>query len=173
MGDTIHISGVQGENVIVGKVTGSGNVIGKGNTISGTLTIHPEKVSAMPEDFQKSMQSFLEQVNLLLQQAKAKPEEIAPVQKAVETFAEEANETFEQVKENTPGSTAATTETIPSVPYSKKSSLKDKFVKMASGLMKLLPKTAATIASFTPLAPFGKLIGEGVGEIVKSISQEG
>jgi len=42
---------------------------------------------------------------------------------------------------------------------------------VAEGLMKILPKTAETIVAFTPLAPFSKLIGERVEEMVKAIQK--
>jgi len=55
--------------------------------------------------------------------------------------------------------------------YAKKTGIKAKLAAVAEALMKILPKTAETIAAFTPLAPFSKLIGEGVEEMVKAIQK--
>ena len=55
----------------------------------------------------------------------------------------------------------------------KKMTLGARFAQAAKSVLKLLPKTAETIAAFSPLAPFGKLIGQGVEGIVEAMVKEG
>jgi hypothetical protein len=54
----------------------------------------------------------------------------------------------------------------------KQKTLNTKFSIFAEKVLKVLPKTSETIATFTPLAPFSKLIGEGVEQLVQSIQKE-
>jgi hypothetical protein len=39
-------------------------------------------------------------------------------------------------------------------------------------VVKVLPKTVETVSALTPLAPFSKLIGEGVQQLVEAIQRE-
>ena len=39
-------------------------------------------------------------------------------------------------------------------------------------MLNVLPKTVETVSAFTPLAPFSKLIGEGVQQLVEAIQSE-
>jgi hypothetical protein len=54
----------------------------------------------------------------------------------------------------------------------KKSDIKSKLFRIAKNALKVLPKTAETIALFTPLAPFSKLIGEGTNYLIEAIEKE-
>ena len=39
-------------------------------------------------------------------------------------------------------------------------------------MLKVLPQAAETAATFTPLAPFNKIIGKGVEQVVEEISKK-
>jgi hypothetical protein len=54
----------------------------------------------------------------------------------------------------------------------KQKSLNSKFSIFAQKVLKILPKTAETIVAFTPLAPFSKIIGEEVQQLVQVIQKD-
>lgn len=152
----INISGTGGDVVGVG-VTGSGNIIGKNVTVHGGIRLDPQQLARVPGEYAASLQAFTEAVNAQLQAQKIPAEKVEPLQKEVEALAKEA----EGLK--------------PAVPPSdlKKATLLTKLAGLAKNLLKTLPDTAAVVASFTPLAPFSKIIGTGVEEIVKMARDEG
>lgn len=156
MNDKIKISGVGGDVVGVG-VSGTGNIVGKNITISGGITLNAQQLAKLPNEYAASLKSFSEAVNEQLKAHNVPQEKIAPVQQEVEALAKEV----EAVK---PGE---------AVRFTQKSSITSRVANIAKGLLKILPNTAETIASFTPLAPFGKLIGTGVSEIIKAVQSEG
>lgn len=47
-----------------------------------------------------------------------------------------------------------------------------KFINIAKNVMTVLPKTTETVAAFTPLAPFSKLIGEATQRLIEAIQKE-
>jgi len=155
MSDNININGVQGD-VIGGKIEGVGNIVGKRIIVSGTINVNALQSGQLPNDLGESLKVFVVTINQLLQKYNISPEQAAPLQARVEELATE-------VKDIKGGET---------VSYAKKTTIKAKLASLAEGLLKVLPKAAQIAVAFTPLAPFGKLIGEGVEEIVKAV-QEG
>jgi hypothetical protein len=152
----INISGTGGDVVGVG-VTGSGNIVGKNITVHGGIRLDPQLLARLPDEYATSLQAFTEAVNTQLQVQKVPAEKVEPLQKEVEALAKET----EGIK--------------PAVPPSplKKATLMTKLAGLAKNLLKTLPDAAAVAATFTPLAPFSKLIGTGVEEIVKMARDEG
>jgi hypothetical protein len=54
----------------------------------------------------------------------------------------------------------------------KQQSWKEKFFRVLKNVLPVLPKTVETIAAFTPLAPFSKIIGESVEKLVEGVQKE-
>lgn len=152
----INISGVGGDVVGVG-VTGSGNIVGKNITVHGGIRLDPQLLARLPGEYATSLKVFSTAVNAQLQASQVPAEKVEPLQKEVEALAKEV----ETIKPEEP------------VSFTKKSSLTARLAGLAKNLLKTLPDTAATIATFTPLAPFSKLIGTGVEEIMKAVRAEG
>ena len=155
MGDNINISGIHGD-VIGAKVEGTGNIVGKDITVSGTININSQQAMQIPHEYAKALQAFSEIINQQLRAHNVLPEQVAPLQK-------EVNELVKEVEDVKPDE---------KISYTKKTTIKARLATLAESLLKALPKAAEITAAFTPLAPFSKLIGEGVEEIVKSV-QEG
>lgn len=136
-----------------------GDVIGAGasgiiaKTISGTVNINAQTLEKMPTEYSASLQAFQEQLNALLQKYQVNQEQAAPVEQAVQEFAEEA----------------ATVEADQQTDYVKKTNLKTRLVNAAAGLTKFIPKGAEIAAAFTPLAPFSKIIGEAVETVISNV----
>jgi len=153
MGRDIKISGVKGD-VFGIDVKGTSNIITK--EVTGTININIRQLEKMPNEYAKSLQVFSENVSEQLKKHNIPPERVAPVQESINELAKEIEDVKPEVK----------------VGIDKKISIEAKLKTVTARLLKLLPKTAETIATFTPLAPFSKLIGQSVEEIVNTIQKE-
>jgi hypothetical protein len=138
----IHIGNVGGDVIGVG-VTGSRNVIGK------DISINKQQLENMPSEYAESITKFIEE----LKKYNIPPEQVKPIQDSLNDFTNEV----EGIKPE---------EKITTV---KQNNLNSKFSTFAEKILKVLPKTAETVSAFTPLAPFSKLIGEGVQQLVEAI----
>lgn len=154
--NNINISGVGGDVVGVG-VSGSGNIIGGQISVSGQLTLNAQQLARMPDTYATGLKAFCDEANRQLKANDVPPEQVAEVQKEIEALASEVKD----LPADAPP------------PPTRKLNIAAKFANMAKRLLKVLPDTAETVAAFTPLAPFSKLIGTGVEELVNSIRQEG
>lgn len=132
-------------------ITGNGNVVGEGNVI----TINQQQLAKIPDEYAKSLQAFSEAVNAQLKKHNVSKEEAAPVQESINELAKEVEGIKREEKIN----------------IEKKEDIKSKLTKAAIRLLKILPEGAETLATFTPLAPFSKIIGKGVEEIVKEFQK--
>jgi hypothetical protein len=141
----IHIGNVGGDAIGIG-VTGSGNIIGK------NISINKQQLESMPKEYADSLEAFMEQIK----NYNIPPEQIKPIQDGLNDLTKEV----EGVKPEEKVSTV------------KQKALNSKFSIFAEKVLKILPKTAETVAAFTPLAPFSKLIGEGVEQLVQTIQKD-
>jgi preprotein translocase subunit SecD len=153
--DEIHIGNVGGDVVGVG-VSGSGNIIGKGIDISGTVSISNQQLQNVPSEYANSLKSFTESINQQLKANNVPPEKVKPIQESINELVKESEgiESSQQVG------------------IIKQSDLKSKFINVAKHVLKVLPKTAETVTTFTPLAPFSKLIGEATQHLVEGVQKE-
>ena len=153
--DEIHIGNVGGDVVGVG-VSGSGSIIGKSIDISGTVSISNQQLQNMSNEYANSLKSFSESINQQLKANNVPPEKVKPIQDSI-------NELVKEVEGVKPDQ---------QVGVIKQSDLKSKLINVAKHVMTVLPKTAETVAAFTPLAPFSKLIGEATQHLVEAIQKE-
>ena len=130
----IHIDNVDGD-VIGVDVSGSGNVIGKGITISGTISINNQQLAKMPDEYAKALRDFSESINQQIKTHNIPQSLVVPVQESVDELIKET----EGVKPNQEHGIL------------KKTELRIKFVNVAKNVLEILPKTAETVAAFTPL----------------------
>jgi methionyl-tRNA synthetase len=153
----IHISGVGGD-VIGVDVSGSGNFIGKGINvdISGTVSINSQILNKLPEEYSTAFKQFIEKINEQIKKNNLNQQQVQPIQESITELAKESE--------------GMTPDKEPSI--LKKQSWKEKFFKVLKNVIPALPKTAETIAAFTPLSPFSKIIGEGVQKLVEGLQKE-
>lgn len=153
MGDEkIRISGVKGD-VIFG--SGSGNIVGKNVKITGNVTLSNQQLSKISNEYAKSLEAFTQALNQQLEKHKVPAEKAAPVQEAVKELAKE----MEGVRSD-------------QVTTIKSKQLNAKVSGVIDAVVKILPKATETLIAFTPLAPFSKLIGEGVEQLAKALQKE-
>jgi hypothetical protein len=141
----IHIGNVGGDVIGVG-VTGSGNVIGT------NIIVNRQQLQNIPSEYSESLKEFIKELNKF----NIPPEQAKPIQDSLNDFTEEIEDMKPEEKVDTV----------------KQKSLNSKFSIFAQKVLKILPKTAETIAAFTPLAPFSKLIGEEVQQLVNVIQKD-
>jgi hypothetical protein len=153
--DEIHFGNVGGDVVGVG-VSGSGNIIGKSIDISGTVNISNQQLQNVPSEYANSLKSFSESINKQLKTNNVPSEKVKPIQESINELVKES----EGIKPDQ------------QVGIIKQSDLKSKFINVAKHVLNVLPKTTETIAAFTPLAPFSKLIGEVTQHLVEAIQKE-
>jgi len=141
----MHIGNVGGDVIGIG-ITGSGNVIGK------NISINEQQLASMPKEYADSLKAFMEQIK----NYNIPPEQVKPIQDSLNDVTKEV----EGIKSEEKVSTV------------KQKNINSKFSIFAEKVLNVLPKTVETVSAFTPLAPFSKLIGEGVQQLVEAIQRE-
>lgn len=134
-------------------VIGNGNIVGKHIV---AIKINQQQLMKIPDEYAKSLEAFSQEVNSQLKKYNISEEKIAPVQKSI-------NELIKEVEGFKPEE---------KIDIEKKEDIKGKITKVAIKLLKILPEGAETVATFTPLAPFSKIIGKGVKEIVEKLQSQ-
>jgi hypothetical protein len=152
------VSNVTFGDVSGGTIIGAGasGVIGQTVTIHGGVQVGEEALRDVPDEYARSLQAFQDAINQQLQALGAPPESVAPVQEGVQALAEEAK----AVQPEQP------------LDWKRKRGIGDALRAIAAGLLQVIPRTAETIAAMTPLAPFSKLIGEGLEKVVAEVRGE-
>lgn len=153
----VHIDTVGGD-VIGVDVSGSGNIIGKNINvdISGTVSINSQILNKLPEEYSTAFKQFTEKINEQIKKNNLMPQQVQPIQESITELAKETE--------------GITLDKEPSI--LKKQTWKEKFFKLLRHVLPVLPKAAETIAAFTPLAPFSKIIGETVEKVVEGVQHE-
>ena len=141
----MHIGNVGGDVIGIG-ITGSGNVIGK------NISINEQQLASMPKEYADSLKAFMEQIK----NYNIPPEQVKPIQDSLNDVTKEV----EGIKSEEKVSTV------------KQKNINSKFSIFAEKVLNVLPKTVETVSAFTPLAPFSKLIGERVQQLVEAIQRE-
>ena len=150
-----------GGDVVGVNVTGDKNIIGKNMNVSQTnteikeITINQQILSKLDQEYANAFKQVTETLNNQIKQSKdVKPEQVVEIQNSLEDLAKET----EGLKPNE------------QPPEEKKKTWKEKFKVFAKYAIKALPKTAATLALFTPLtAGFSKQIEDGLQPIVEGM----
>ena len=152
-GDKIKIENVQGDVIGVG-VKGKGNIIAK--EVSGTINLNFKEHNKMPDEYSKSLEAFSQEVNAQLKKHNISQEKTVPIQESINELVKEVEGIKPEEK----------------IDIEQKENIKGKITKVIIRLLKILPDGAETVATFTPLAPFSKIIGKGIEEIAKAIQTE-
>jgi hypothetical protein len=154
----ININGTHGDVFGVG-VSGSGNVIGENIVIGdGTINVSEQRITEIQNnEYSQSLKAFSETINEQLKGRAMPEEEVKSINKSIDELANE-------VKDVKPGQ-----EEEEEIDYVKQTLIESKTASLIQKVLTVLPEAAETAATFTPLAPFSKIIGKGVQGIVDSI----
>ena len=151
----INISGNKGDVIGVG-VSGSGNVIGKNIVIgSGTINVNETEIQKTPDEYSKALKEFSENINEQLKGRQIPEDKVKSINSDISELAKEV----EDVK---PGQEEK-------VDYVKKLQVEGKTASLVQKILEVLPEAAETASAFTPLAPFSKIIGKTVKNLIDAI----
>jgi hypothetical protein len=151
---------------IKGTVMGVG-VSGKGHSFVHnedksvtTIKIKKKTLKNLPEEYASALSDFQKNLNREIEQERIAGEGAAELQQEVDALVEEAA--------SVPATVLA--ETDHPLPDEKKTGLRNRLRSIGAALKRHLPSAAEAAAAMTPLAPFSKIIGESVGDLLKSDS---
>ena len=157
IGDSINIQGTGG-SVIGAGVRGSGNIIGENIVVgSGTINLSQQELSKIPiPEYASALKEFSQSINEQLKGKQIPKEQVQEINNNLNELAKEVQDVKPEEK----------------VSMIKQKTVNSKFSIFAAKVLKVLPKTAETIAGFTPLAPFSKIIGESVQDLVEALQKD-
>jgi hypothetical protein len=155
--DNISISNTEGDVFGVG-VSGPGNIIGKDIVVgNGTINVDVDTLSKIESnEYAESLKDFSQAVNNRLKGLQVKEEQVNSINQDVDDLAKEVQDIKPDQQK---------------VDYIKKIAVESKTATLIQRVLSVLPQTAEVITTFTPLAPFSKLLGKGVKNIVEAIQK--
>jgi hypothetical protein len=148
----------KGDSITVGNVSGQGIVIGKGIQI-GSINIDSlnKELQNVPSKYKNSLKAFSEKLNAELEKSEVPKERADQIQQSIVALGKE-------VEDVTPGSEGK-------LDYVKQTKVEAQTTDLIGKVLDALPPAAETIALFTPLNPFSKLIRTGLQKIVDAVKQ--
>jgi len=156
----VHIINVQTMTMTNSQLVqgGSDNIFGKNIVVgSGTISVSETQLEKSSNEYVQSLKSFSETINKQLEGLQIPEEQIKSINESV-------NELAKAVKDINPGKEKE-------IDYVKQTIVESKTATLVQKVLNVLPQAAETAATFTPLAPFSKLIGKGVQGIVDAIKK--
>src|SRR5688572_27505533 len=145
--NSVNIENTGGDVIGVG-VSGSGNVIGKNVVVgSGTINASETQLQRIPSEYANALKEFSENINQQLKGRQIPEEEVKSINNSMNELAKEV-EDIKPAKEE-------------EIDYLKQTQVESKTASLIQRVLTVLPEAAETAATFTPLAPFSKLIGKG------------
>jgi zinc ribbon protein len=155
----MNINGTQGD-VIGAGVSGTGNIIGKNIVVGdGTINVSEQQLTQIQNnEYAESLKQFSENINNQLKGRQVPEEKVKSINDSI-------NELAIEVKDVKPGKEQE------QLDYVKQTNVEAKTASVIQKVLDVLPQAAETAATFTPLAPFSKLIGKGVEGIVDAIAK--
>jgi hypothetical protein len=155
---SIGIHDTQGDVMGVG-FSGSGNIIGKNIVVgSGTINVSQQELAKIQDpEYARALKDFSENINQQLKGRQIPEEQVKSINTSLEELAKE-------VQDVKPGREEQ-------MDYPKQVNIESKTVSVIQKILNVLPEAAETVATFTPLSPFSKLIGRGVEQIANAIAK--
>jgi zinc-ribbon domain len=152
----INIHGTHGDVIGTG-VSGAGNIIGKNIVVGdGTINVNEQQLTQIQNnEYAESLKEFSETINSQLKGRQIPEEKVKSINQSINELAEEVKDVKLGKEEE--------------VDYVKQTNVEAKTASVIQKVLDVLPQAAETTATFTPLAPFSKLIGKGVRGIVDAI----
>ena len=129
-----------------------------GEVGSGTINVSQQELANIQDlEYAKALKDFSESINQGFKGRQIPEEQV----KSINTSLEELAKEVEGVK---PGREEQ-------IDYPRQLNIESKTVSIVQKILNVLPDAAETADIFTPLAPFSKLIGKGVTQIVGDITK--
>lgn len=148
----------RGDIITAGNISGQGIVFGKDIRI-GSINIDSlnKEIKNVPSEYKDSLKTFSEELNKAIEKYQVPKEKADQIQQSIVALGK-------QVEDVTPGSEGK-------LDYVKQTKIEAQTTDVIGKVLDALPPAAETIALFTPLNPFSKLIRTGVQKIVDAVKQ--
>jgi hypothetical protein len=154
----VNITNTSGKVFGVG-FSGSNNVIGENIVVgSGTINVSENQLQKIPNEYAQALKEFSDSINQQLKGRQIPKEEVESINNSL-------NELAKQVEDVKAGSEGE------EIDYVKQTEVESKTASLIQKILYVLPEAAETAATFTPLAPFSKIIGKGTRQIVDAIAK--
>ena len=146
-------------SINVGDITNSKGVIIGTNIQTGDINIDTinRAIEKNPSEYLQGLKSFSEKLNQQLKENQVAPEKVQEVQKSV-------NDLQKEIQDIKPG-------TEDNIDPGKRLVIEGKTTTLVNRVLDAIPAASEVIATFTPLAPFSKLIRKGVEQIVDAVKR--
>jgi len=155
--NSINIEKTGGDVFGVG-VSGSGNNIGKNIVVgSGTINVNETELQKIPTEYAQALKELSENINQQLKGRQIPEKEVKEINNTMNELAKEVEDVEPEKHEE--------------IDYVKQTQVETKTASLIQRVLKVLPEAAETAATFTPLAPFSRLIGKGTQQIVDAVAK--
>jgi len=142
-----------------GQDLNKGGVRGGGEAGSETVNVNQQELANIQDpEYAKALKDFSENINRQLKGRHIPEEKVKEINTSLEELAKE-------VQDVKPGREEQ-------MDYPNQVNIESKTVSVVQKILNILPEAAETAATFTPLAPFNKIIGKGVTQIVDAIGKK-
>ncbi len=147
-----------GKGISVGNVEGKGIIIGE-NIQVGDINIDSitHALQKNPSEFLEGLKIFSENLNQQFNSNRIPSNKVQQVQESVLDLQKEIQDVRQGMEFK--------------IDKAKRLVIEDKTITLVEKVLNTLPTASETIAMFTPLAPFSKLIGKGVEQIVAAVKK--
>jgi hypothetical protein len=140
-------------------VSGSGIIIGK-NITTGSININSlnKEFEKVPDKYAESLRAFSENLNREFEEYKVPEEKANEIQKSIVELAKQVEGVVPEKERE--------------INYIKQTKIEAQTFDVIDKVLDAIPPSAETVALFTPLSPFNKLIRGGVQKIVDDAVKE-
>ena len=154
-----EVDSQKGDTITSGSISGNGNIVGK--NISATITISnlTNDLSKIDNEYAKSLTDFAKSIQQQVSEHKISEKDAEPILADIQQVGEEVKD----IKKEQEGK---------DIEDEKQLIIESKISRVINNVLTVLPEWTETIAGFTPLAPFSKLIGKTVDKIVERIVEK-
>lgn len=152
---SINISNVSGTLTGIG-VSGSNHIIRNSTHITDSFNVENDLLAKLPKEYSNALLNFHQNIEKEIKEHNVPEDKKNEIQNSLTDL---IKETQGMDPDKEPG-------------ILKQQSWREKFFGILRSVLPVLPKTAETIAAFTPLAPFSKIIGNSVQGVVQQVQKE-
>ena len=122
--------------------------------MGNTVRITKEQLSVLPGDYAKALEQFSTEINRQFKINNVSPETAKELRGNIQGLVREVRGVDEK-----------------RLNEDKRLKIKGRISTIIENILTVLPRAAETASTFTPLAPFSKLIGEGTDQVVKRVRE--
>jgi hypothetical protein len=148
-------------------VSGSRIIVALGSpVVIGLESANNEKSrpARLSNEYAQALKDLSENINQQLKDRQIQEQKVKSVNDSLNELAKEV-QNIKTGKEGLGGRAAE------QIDYVKQAQIEVKIVSLIQRILAVLPESSETAATFTPLAPFSKLIGKGIYQIVEAVAR--